>query len=158
MPSQLHPLLEDAENQVLFLEPCGFLHLLTLGGFDELGHRHLLQLGNVDVAIELIAFSNRCPGATHPLGGFVELFCNSERLLAVEFREQLGIDVMSVWRALTFPAVRRVGAVMPRPTARRVGHDKNTPGGGKVPVWLRGRRGRWGWGGWVKSGRGNFAR
>ena len=46
----LDPLLEDLEDQVLLLQPRVLDHALRLGGADELGHGHLLKLGEVDLA------------------------------------------------------------------------------------------------------------
>ncbi len=46
----LDPLLEDLEDQVLLLQPRVLGDSLALGGADQLRHRHLLQLGEVDLA------------------------------------------------------------------------------------------------------------
>ena len=46
----LDPLLEDLEDQVLLLQARVLGDPLVLGGADELGHGHLLQLGEVDLA------------------------------------------------------------------------------------------------------------
>ena len=46
----LDPLLEDLEDQVLLLQAHVLGDALGLGRADELGHRHLLELGEVDLA------------------------------------------------------------------------------------------------------------
>ena len=57
----LDPLLEDLEDQVLLLQPHVVRDALGLGRADELGHRHLLKLGEVDLAAldVLVAVVNR---------------------------------------------------------------------------------------------------
>ena len=46
----LRPLFEDAEDEVLLLEPGVFADLLLAGEIDEFLHRHPLEFGDVDVA------------------------------------------------------------------------------------------------------------
>src|SRR5262249_11231580 len=48
-PVLFHALLEDLEDQVLFLEPREVGDILGFRRADELGHRHLLKLGQVDL-------------------------------------------------------------------------------------------------------------
>ena len=46
----LDPLFQDLEDQVLLLQPHVVDDALGLGRADELGHRHLLKLGEMDLA------------------------------------------------------------------------------------------------------------
>ena len=46
----LDALFEDLEDQILLLEPHVLDDALALGRADELGHRHLLKLGEMDLA------------------------------------------------------------------------------------------------------------
>ena len=49
-PVELHPLLEDLEDQVLLLDAGVVGEVFLAGLLDQLGHRHPLQLGDVGVA------------------------------------------------------------------------------------------------------------
>ena len=49
-PVELHPLLEDLEDQVLLLDAGVVGDVLLAGLLDQLGHRHPLQFGDVGVA------------------------------------------------------------------------------------------------------------
>ena len=49
-PVELHPLLEDPEDQVLLLDAGVVGEVFLAGLLDQFGHRHPLQLGDVGVA------------------------------------------------------------------------------------------------------------
>ena len=53
-PVELHPLLENPEDQVLLLDAGVVGEVFLAGLLDQLGHRHPLQLGDVGVADCLI--------------------------------------------------------------------------------------------------------
>ena len=109
-PLELHPLLEDAEDQLLLLEAADVGDLFHLGGGDQLGHRHPLQLGDVDVAIDRIVAGDRSPDAADALGGFVELFGERQRFFAFKLGEQLAVDDRV---AVAFGAVTAVHRARP---------------------------------------------
>ena len=112
----LDPLLEDLEDQVLLLEPHVIGDALGLGRADELGHRHLLKLGEVNftaldifVAVmnrgvaedifvldvgELLAgfrrSRRRCRGAFDPTWGREFSFAGGERPVSLEAVAMVG--------------------------------------------------------------------
>ena len=47
---ELHPLLENLEDQVLLLDAGDIGEVVLAGLLDQFGHRHPLQLGDVGVA------------------------------------------------------------------------------------------------------------
>ena len=110
---ELHPLLEDAEDQLLLLEAGDFGELLQLGGGDQLGHRHPLQLGDVDVAVLGIVAGDGGADAADAFGRFVELFGQRERFFALELGQKFAVDVGVVAAVAVVAAARLAVAIGP---------------------------------------------
>ena len=56
---ELHALLENAKDQVLFLQAGGFLDAFGRSGFNQFRHIHLLQFSDVDVGIGFVGAFDR---------------------------------------------------------------------------------------------------
>ena len=139
---ELHPLFEDAEDQLLLFEAADFGDLLGLGRFDELGHAHPLQLGDVDVAVLRIVLRDCGADAADAFGRFVELFGEREWFFAIELGEELAIDFY-IAIAIGRPHATVHGwarAIWPRVAVRLISHELFAPG---EESGARGRR-RWG--------------
>ena len=112
-----------------FLRPVISATFLGLGGVDQLGHRHPLQLGDVDVAVVGIVLGDRGADAADAFGGFVELFGEREWFFAIELGEELAIDVGVAVAIGRIAAMRRARAIgTPRIAVRLIRHELFAPG------------------------------
>ena len=107
---ELDPLLEDPEDQVLLLDAGVVGEVFLAGLLDQLGHRHLLQLGDVRVAglLDLLVAVVDVVGQTLGAGG--DLFGQRERFFIVVV---VGIGIVGFFRLL-FDAVRPAVAARDR--------------------------------------------
>ena len=125
---ELHPLLEDAEDEVLLLEAADFGNVFGFGRLNELGDAHSLQLGDVDVAVAGIVLGDGGTDAADALGSFIELFGERQRFFAIELGEELAIDLrvaISVCRP--HAAMHGARAIVPRIAVRLIGHELCAP-------------------------------
>ena len=112
----LHPLFQDAKDQVLPLEAGDFGQVLLAGLFDELRHAHPLQLGDVGLAL-LVQSLERLGGPFEvaAVGQFGQLFGQRQRLA---FRLDLAQDFEVLRAELGGAGRRRVVAAVDRSVGR----------------------------------------
>ena len=140
---ELHPLFEDAEDQVLLLEAADLGDVFRLGRSNQLGHAHPLQLGDVDVAVAGIVLGDGGADAADAFGGLIELFGERQRFFAIELGEKLAIDRgVAVAAGGPHAAVKGARAILPRIAVRLISHELFAPGRDRAVA--RGRRRR-GW-------------
>ena len=92
---ELHPLLEDLEDQVLLLDARDFGQVFLAGLFDQLRHGHPLQFGDMDVALlDLFVAVVRLVAE---LGGFVGQLFGQAQWLAVVASAEIRRCARAAW-------------------------------------------------------------